>query len=98
MTQPTYKQLAQACSLLFHSYVRTIDAIQNEWGNDMQLDDRASRTMSGLFGTLKSDAATHKFAPLDELVGAMTAMNLIESADETDSAGHRDDNSGDDTW
>jgi hypothetical protein len=38
MTQPTYSQLEQAVSLLFHSYVKTIDAIQNDWGDDLQLE------------------------------------------------------------
>jgi hypothetical protein len=36
MTQPTYEQLEQALSLLFHSYVKTIDAIQNDWGDDLE--------------------------------------------------------------
>ena len=99
MTQPTYEQLEQAVSLLFHSYVKTIDAIQNEWGGDLQLDDRATRTMNGLFSTLEHDAATHKAAPITELVGALAMMNLIESGNvEADSPGYRDDNAGDDTW
>jgi hypothetical protein len=79
MTSPTYSQLEQAVSLLFHSYVKTIDAIQNEWGGDLQLDDRATRTMNGLFNTLERDAVTHKAAPITELVGALAMMNLIES-------------------
>lgn len=91
MTQPTYEQLEQAVSLLFYSYVKTIDAIQNEWGADLQLDDRATRTMNGLFSILEQDAVTHKVAPITELVGALAMMNLIESGNaEADSPGHRD--------
>ena len=99
MTQPTYEQLEQALSLLFYSYVKTIDAVQNDWGDNLQLDDRATRTMNGLFSTLEHDAATHKAAPITELVGALAMMNLIESGNvEADSPGHRDDNVRDDTW
>lgn len=99
MTQPTYEQLQETCSLLFHSYVKTVDAIQNEWGDDIQIDDRASRTMSGLLGTLEHDAASHAAASVGDLVDLLASMNLIESGSdvETNSTRHRDDNVGNDT-